>query len=222
MPKCGATDDCTFKDMCCRKAQLKGSSMALDKAQCIHRWEMAVVRKVVNRHRWRIRSLRREEVDDLCQECMTHWFEVRERFRPHAGRPPRAYLAQVVRNRLTDLIRQYETAKRVGELDALSLDAPLGDEEGAPTLHDLIADRVHCSGDARRTRSIQDMRIDMMQAMTRLEPRQIYLCGLLSEGGLSVSEAAVRLGMPRSTLYEELKRIRTVFADAGLDDYLTV
>jgi predicted DNA-binding protein YlxM (UPF0122 family) len=46
------------------------------------------------------------------------------------------------------------------------------------------------------------------------------LCLLLGEEGLSIKEAAEQLQIPRGTLYEEIKRIRKVFADHGLGDYL--
>jgi hypothetical protein len=42
---------------------------------------------------------------------------------------------------------------------------------------------------------------------------------MLGEEGLSVKEAAARLGIPRGTLYEELKRIRQVFAEHGPGAY---
>ena len=194
--------------------------MAFDKKKGLHKWEMVVVRKVVMQQRRRARSLMRDDIDDLCQECMTHWVEVRQQFRPHAGRPPIAYLAQVVRNRLGDLIREYETGVRSGDLDAISLDAPLAEGENAATLHDLIDDRSHCTHDVRRTRGLQDMRIDLRRAMARLAPHQIYLCGLLAEADLSAADVALKLGIPRGVLYRELQRIRAVFAEVGLGDYL--
>ena len=55
--------------------------------------------------------------------------------------------------------------------------------------------------------------------MKKLTPRQRRLCALLGEEGLSIKEAAARLRIPRGTLYEEIKRIRKVFADHGLGDY---
>lgn len=194
--------------------------MAFDKRKNVYQWEMAVVRRVVRRHRRRARSLMRDDLDDLCQECMLHWFEVQELFRPQAGRPPEAYLARVVRNRLGDLIREYESAKRAGDLDAVSLDAPLTHGNDATTLHEVIDDRSHCASDVRRTRGLQDMRIDLRRAIARLAPHQIYLCGLLAESGLSAPQAALKLGIPRDVLYDELKRIRAVFAEVGLGDYL--
>jgi RNA polymerase sigma-70 factor (ECF subfamily) len=43
---------------------------------------------------------------------------------------------------------------------------------------------------------------------------------LLGEEGLSIKEAAERLRIPRGTLYEEIKRIRKIFAEHGLEGYL--
>ena len=92
--------------------------------------------------------------------------------------------------------------------------------ENAATLHDLIDDRSHCTHDVRRTRGLQDMRIDLRRAMARLAPHQIYLCGLLAEADLSAADVALKLGIPRGVLYRELQRIRAVFAEVGLGDYL--
>ena len=56
--------------------------------------------------------------------------------------------------------------------------------------------------------------------MRRLTSEQRRLCELLGAQGLSIKEAAERLRIPRATLYEEIKRIRAIFARHGLDDYL--
>ena len=63
-------------------------------------------------------------------------------------------------------------------------------------------------------------RIDIGRVLARLTPVQRQLCQLLGEEGLTIKEAAERLRIPRGTLYEEIKRIRQVFADQGLGDYL--
>ena len=49
---------------------------------------------------------------------------------------------------------------------------------------------------------------------------QQRLCQLLGEEGLSIKEAAERLRIPRGTLYEEIKRIRRIFDQQGLGNYL--
>jgi DNA-directed RNA polymerase specialized sigma24 family protein len=97
--------------------------MALKAGEGLQRWEIAVTKKLVGEFRRRSRSLAREEFDDLMQECLAHWIVVRRKLAPDPDAPPVAYMAQVIRNKLTDLIREQAADKRAGEQEALSLDA---------------------------------------------------------------------------------------------------
>ena len=192
--------------------------MAFGYGNGIQQWEIAVAKKLVGEFRRRSRRLEREEFDDLLQDCLTHWVEVRARLTPSADDPPIAYMARVLRNKLTDLIREQSATKRGGDLDTVSLDAAVGDDDDSPTFADLID--VATSGAASEAAiEDRDARIDIARAMRNLTPRQRRLCALLGEEGLSIKEAAARLRIPRGTLYEEIKRIRKVFADRGLGDY---
>ena len=75
------------------------------------------------------------------------------------------------------------------------------------------------SGESEQTHR-QHLRMDLVRAMAQLTPAQQRLCVMLGQEGLSVKEAAEQLRIPRGTLYEEIKRIRKVFSDHGLEDYL--
>ena len=97
--------------------------MAFGYGDGIQQWEIAVAKKLVGEFRRRSRRLEREEFDDLLQDCLTHWVEVRARLTPSADDPPIAYMARVLRNKLTDLIREQGATKRGGDLDTVSLDA---------------------------------------------------------------------------------------------------
>lgn len=194
--------------------------MALKNGKELQQWEIAVAKKLIGEFRRRSRSPEREEFDDLLQECLMHWIEVRRKLRPDSEGPPIAYMAKVVRNKLTDLFRERDAAKRAGDYDALSLDAPTGESDEAPTIADLLdAARGHELAGGRSV-DRNDARIDIAKALLRLTPRQRRLCRLLGEEGMSIKEAAEHLGMPRGTLYEEIKRIRQIFADQGLGGYL--
>ena len=103
--------------------------------------------------------------------------------------------------------------------DALSLDAPIDGSDDGVTLAELLADN-EIPPDEAGAIDPRHARIDIGRAMARLTPVQRRLCQMLGEEGLSVKEAAERLRIPRGTLYEEIKRIRKVFADHGLGDYL--
>lgn len=193
--------------------------MAFGYGNGIQQWEIAVAKKLVGEFRRRSRRLEREEFDDLLQDCLTHWVEVRARLTPSADDPPIAYMARVLRNKLTDLIREQGATKRGGDLDTVSLDAAFEDDDNAPTLADLIDGATSGAAGETTAEDGRDARIDIARAMKNLTPRQRRLCALLGEEGLSIKEAAARLRIPRGTLYEEIKRIRKVFADHGLGDY---
>lgn len=194
--------------------------MALKAGEGLQRWEIAVTKKLVGEFRRRSRSLEREEFDDLMQECLAHWIVVRRKLAPDPDAPPVGYMAQVIRNKLTDLIREREADKRAGEQEALSLDAALDGSDDGLTLADLLADEDSAQQDEAGAVDRHDALIDIGRALARLTPVQRQLCLMLGEEGLSVKEAAERLRIPRGSLYEEIKRIRRVFADQGLGDYL--
>lgn len=194
--------------------------MGLKDGAGLEQWEIAVTKKTVGEFRRRFRSLAREDFDDLQQECLVHWIEVRKKLAPIGDAPPVAYMAQVLRNKLTDLIREQAADKRAGEQDVLSLDAPIDGSDEGITLGELIADSPAAQSGDEVGGAHHHAGIDVDRALERLTPVQRRLCMMLGEEGLSVKEAAARLRIPRGTLYEEIKRLRKIFTDQGLDDYL--
>jgi RNA polymerase sigma-70 factor (ECF subfamily) len=194
--------------------------MALKSGDGLQKWEIAVTKKLVSEFRRRSRGLARDEFDDLMQECLAHWIVVRRKLAPDPGAPPVGYMAQVIRNKLTDLIREKAADKRAGEQDALSLDAALDGSEDGATLADLLADDESAQRNETGVVDRHHARLDIGRAMARLTPVQRQVCQMLGEEGLSIKGAAERLRIPRSTLYEEIKRIRKIFSDQGLGDYL--
>ena len=194
--------------------------MGLEQGQGLGGWEIATAKKVVAECRRRYRILEREEFEDLMQECLMHWVVVRRRIPPEPDAPPPvAYMAQVVRNKLTDLVREMTADKRAGDPGAFSLEEPVDGSEDGLTLGEVLADeRVDpASSGGMDTRHA---RIDLDRAMALLTPAQQRLCRMLGEEGLSIKEASEKLRIPRGTVYEEIKRIRRIFDLQGLGDYL--
>ena len=194
--------------------------MALKEEQGLGNWEIATAKKLVSEYRRKHRILDREEFEDLMQECLAHWIVARRRIPPEPDpRPPVSYMAQGLRNKLTDMVREMTADTRAGDPGALSLDAPLDGTEDGITLGDVLADEQADpagSGDV----DSRHARIDLSRVMALLTPAQQRLCQLLGEEGLSIKEAAERLRIPRGTLYEEIKRIRRIFDQQGLSNYL--
>lgn len=183
-------------------------------------WEIALTKVLIGQFRSRWRSLERESFEDLLQECLVHWYGVRNQFDASRETSRKAFLASVVRNKLTDLVRERGATKRGGDFVEVSLDETLSDSEDAPTFADLLDAAGTRGPDEGNGVDYNDARIDIAKALQKLTPRQRRLCLLLGEEGLSIKEVAERLAIPRGTLYEEIKRIRKVFSDQGLGDYL--
>jgi len=193
--------------------------MALKPGAGLAKWELAVTTKLVSEYRRRSRILQHYEFDDLVQECLLHWVTVRAGLGPDPDNPPLGYMAKVLRNWLTDLVRERGTDKRSGDLDTVSLDASIDGSEDGMTLAEMLD--VSASGSAADDHEAHHhLRLDLLHACVQLTPSQQRLCLLLGEEGLSVKAAAELLGVPRSTLYEEIHRIRKLFAEHGLQIYL--
>jgi RNA polymerase sigma-70 factor (ECF subfamily) len=193
--------------------------MVLKEQQGLGNWEIATAKKLVSEYRQRHKILHHEEFDDLMQECLAHWIVVRRRIPPEPDpRPAVAFMARVLRNKLTDLVREMTANKRAGDPGAFSLEAPIDGTEDGLTLGDVLADE-QAAPDSGGIDS-RHARIDLMRVSALLTPAQQRLCLLLAEEGLSIKEAAERLRIPRGTLYEEIKRIRRIFEQQGLGNYL--
>lgn len=53
-----------------------------------------------------------------------------------------------------------------------------------------------------------------------LPKRQKEICNLIGEEGLNIRQVGRRMNIPNTTLQHEIKRIRNIFRDEGLQEYL--
>jgi hypothetical protein len=95
-------------------------------------------------------------------------------------------MGRVVRNKLSDIIKEHERDKRKVFQCSVSLDQPLSDEEDASTLLDVLAD-----DDADFSLRVE-LQIDLSKALWKLTPLQKTICGLISESS-NVSDISERL-----------------------------
>ena len=182
-------------------------------------WELAIARKLVREFHATSRALQHEEADDLLQEVLLHWHHARASHDPLGKASIRTYMARVVRNKLIDLIRERESDKEKVNILAVPTEITHEGEHGSIT-DDAGGDPPEPEETREHRDAEQSLHLDLARALARLTPRQRELCQLLLDQDLSMVEASQRLGVPRSTLYEELKHIRTTFKALGLDAYL--
>lgn len=182
-------------------------------------WEIAIVTKLVNDFRKAWQCLQREEFEDLLQECLIHWLFAKEHYDSNKGASKKTYLGRVIRNKLGELVRDRETDKRKIAYIAISLDQPSGGDADSSTSKDTISER-------RPATAVPDpsmemlTRIDISKVLERLTQDQRLLCSLLYEEGFTVTEASKYLKTPRSTIYDEIERIRKFFMKKGLGEFL--
>jgi RNA polymerase sigma-70 factor (ECF subfamily) len=146
--------------------------------------------------------IRRSEAEDFASDLMAQLLEAWDGFDPERG-TREAFINQVVSTRILSLLRDRRAQKRRGNPLSLDVDG------------DSIADPAG-AGDAW-IRTI-DLRVDLEAARRKLSPKQRALCDQLLREALS--PASREMGVPRSTLRYAVTKIRQIFRDAGLEEYL--
>lgn len=159
--------------------------------------------------------LKYEDFEDLLQECLIHWFFIKDKYRADAGASERTFLNRVTRHRLVDISRVKGAYKRKSNYMSESLDG-MNEEKGTNAKKEkalMVEQRVI------EEINSADLPDALASAMAGLTFRQKQICRWLSEG-MSLVKAGEKMGIPRTTLQEEVKRIREVFRKEGLDEYL--
>jgi RNA polymerase sigma-70 factor (ECF subfamily) len=183
-------------------------------------WEIAIAVKLVRefQHRWRPLAL--EPTEDLLQDCLIHWLAVRRGADPTRSAARNAFMGRVLRNKLMDMVRERESEKRKVNYDAVSLDDLVIDNEDGEELGDRRDGSAGQRQDGEDDVSKQDVRLDLLTVIRHLTPIQQRLCLLVVLHEATPEEISRRLRMTPDATAAELKRIREVFAQFGLDGYL--
>jgi len=170
--------------------------------------EFAIARKISSEflanHSW----IKGYGLEDLIQECLIQWHLARHTYDVSKGASRRTYMANVARHRLQNILEEQLAEKRGADRNAMSLDQPLPDQQA--TLEDLIPALENYD---------LFLRLDLERTMAKLSVLQKKV-GLFLWQGYSVTEIARELGKGRASIYDEISRIKKIFRDEGLDEYL--
>ncbi|MFA5104833.1 MAG: hypothetical protein WC527_06620 [Candidatus Margulisiibacteriota bacterium] len=102
-------------------------------------WEIAVAKRLIDEYRKAWSCLQREGFDDLLQECLVHWLDVRDGYDPGQDASKQTFMAKVIRNKLGNILEKATAEKRKTIYESVSLDKPLNDDDEF-TLKDKIPD----------------------------------------------------------------------------------
>ncbi|MFH1485108.1 MAG: sigma-70 family RNA polymerase sigma factor [Chloroflexota bacterium] len=182
-------------------------------------WEIALAKRVVYHFLATRPPFRYLNAEDLAQECLAHWCSQRRQYSPSRGASMKTYTRNVLEKMLIDVERHERAAKRGGYSEEISLDQPL-DPEAEDS--DTIGDRLPADSpdeDPQTEAERLEMKANIDRALSMLTPQQKKLAQKLGDGW-TMSAIGDSLGTPRATLYDELKTIREVFRDQGLEEFL--
>jgi len=191
--------------------------MSLNYRKLFKGWEIAIAKGLVSDFQKQWLCLKNEGFEDLLQECLTHWFFVKGKYSSETGASEKTFMRKVVKNKLANLVKSRERKKRKGLYQSASLEAPADDGKDIAAMLDQISARDYLSDDLFLEAALK---IDFPNAFKKLTRRQKKLCRLISESGLTVTEASKYLKINRRTTYDELKRIKKIFTREGLREYL--
>ncbi len=189
--------------------------MSLSYKGIFENWEIAVAKNLVRQFKRKTPCLHREFEDDLVDECLKHWFFVREKYSICEMRDGESFLAKVVTNKLVDLVKNHLRNKREKYFQAVSLDQFLEDNSDSPFLaHPIQQSPADASHSAELEQQIGS-------ALSKLTPQQQEIYFALIDEELTITQISLRLKVHRGTVHNEIKRIRKVFENEGLKKYLS-
>ncbi len=158
---------------------------------------------------------------DLEQEMVFDLLRRLPKFKPERAQR-NTFIARVVEHKVATIIEAQKAGMRDYRLCPCSLNDRFENEEGGSVERiDTINQDDYLQRTGNLSRPISDLRglsIDIRNAVEKLPPELRDLCKRLQVE--SVTEISRDTGIPRGTIYESIKKLRTLFEDAGLKDYL--
>lgn len=182
------------------------------------KWEIAVTRNVVRQFQESCPSLKRDFIDDLTYECLLHWFSEKDKYDIQKMEKPKKFLAKVITNKLCDLVRRRTAEKRSGYFLAESLEQFLEDNPNSPCLADNS--KVDQADELAQKEIRDELKVRLDQIFKKLKPQQKEVFLALRDEQLTVTEISVRLKVHRMTIHREINRIRELFENEGLREFI--
>ena len=159
--------------------------------------------------------------DDLEQELILDLLGRLPKYDPRRARR-NTFIARVVEHRIATLIEARKAGIRDYRRCRCSLNDRFEDEEGRSVERSETLDQedylLRTGAQSRPSEELSALAIDMAAVFEGLPSGLRDLCRRL--GTETVTEISRDTGIPRGTIYESIRKLREIFEDAGLEDYL--
>ena len=162
-----------------------------------------------------------DDREDIEGDLTLHVLEQLAKFDPTRGRLG-AFVTRVVEHKAEDILDARCTARRDYRLDVCSLSDTVQTANGEEvSIEDIAHEDAVRSQHSVGELSLEEQvarKVDLERLLAHLPAEQQDLCRRLMSA--TISEVAAALGVPRTTLYGPLARLRAIFEEAGLREYL--
>ena len=159
--------------------------------------------------------------EDLEQEMILDLLRRLPKYNPKRAQL-NTFIARVVEHKIATLIEAQKAGIRDYRRCRCSLNDRFEDADGRLVERVDTFDQedylLRTGGQSRPSEELSALAIDVAAVIEGLPPELRNLCWrLMAE---TVSEISRDTGVPRGTIYESIKKLREIFEDAGLRDYL--
>ena len=159
--------------------------------------------------------------EDIEQELILDLLRRRPKYNPKRAQR-NTFIARVVEHRLATLIEAQKAGIRDYRRCRCSLNECFEDADGRSVERVDTFDQedylLRTGGQSRPSEELSALAIDVAAVLETLPPELRELCRRLKAE--TVTEISRDTGVPRGTIYESIKKLREIFKDAGLRNYL--
>ena len=159
--------------------------------------------------------------EDLEQELVLDLLRRLPKYNPKRAKL-NTFIARIVEHRIASLIEAQKAGIRDYRRCGGSLNDRYEDEEGRSVERVDTIDQedylLRTGAQSRPWDELSALAIDVAAVLEALPPELRELCRRLKAE--TVTEISRDTGVPRGTIYESIKKLREIFEDAGLRDYL--
>jgi len=161
-----------------------------------------------------------DDREDLEEDLMLDYLQRIPKFDPTRAKRS-TFIARIVRNKIASIIEARKAQKRSYRTPVYSLFGWVRDKTNGyiPRIETVDADHYLLRrGRRRRREEVLDLRIDLSRATDLLTPELRDLCQRLEHQ--TPTEISRSTGVPRGTITDRMRKVRTVFEQRGMRDYL--
>ncbi len=165
-------------------------------------------------------GLTENDRQDLEQELMIDLLSRMKHFNPAKGKKT-TFLTRIVERRISNILEARFAQCRDWRKCTASLNDPIpgGNDDSTERIEQVSSDgQMGHQGRETIEQRQNDIRFDVDRVIAALPEDLQELCEKLQSSNMA--EIAREMGVPRSTLYGKLTKLRDAFREAGLEEYL--